>query len=301
MVLTNEGRSLLPTILQPLSSCYVCQFSVINEPYFELPCDEKGLLSDVFKTKTQQQSGKSSRDVLMDWFLFWSIDTSLSTKVLSDFSARNRNRNSLLPIPNNTSFTHTSHCVRFAWTKPSTMTNMIKDIFDKQVLELKKLWANKRQLLFQLLNLAMIVFSALMIWKALMCYTKVREIQSWRAFSYSRLLFSVNNSTLSSILGVFFGYRILTPNLSLSKPFFAFFRIDESTARIGTISNFHKLTAHLRITRQPTPFDTEPNALAHPFHHLFVLCLSEWIASRCRLVGIDGTGLSARRHFVPQQ
>lgn len=52
------------------------------------------------------------------------------------------------------------------------MTNMIKDIFDKQVLELKKLWANKRQLLFQLLNLAMIVFSALMIWKALMCYTK---------------------------------------------------------------------------------------------------------------------------------
>lgn len=56
------------------------------------------------------------------------------------------------------------------------MTNMIKDIFDKQVLELKKLWANKRQLLFQLLNLAMIVFSALMIWKALMCYTKVREM-----------------------------------------------------------------------------------------------------------------------------
>ena len=56
------------------------------------------------------------------------------------------------------------------------MTNMIKDIFDKQVLELKKLWANKRQLLFQLLNLAMIVFSALMIWKALMCYTKVRII-----------------------------------------------------------------------------------------------------------------------------
>ena len=53
------------------------------------------------------------------------------------------------------------------------MTNMIKDVFDKQVLELKKLWANKRQLLFQLLNLAMIVFSALMIWKALMCYTKV--------------------------------------------------------------------------------------------------------------------------------
>jgi signal peptidase len=53
---------------------------------------------------------------------------------------------------------------------------MIKDMFDKQVIELKKLWANKRQLLFQLLNLAMIVFSALMIWKALMCYTKVRTV-----------------------------------------------------------------------------------------------------------------------------
>ncbi len=102
---------------------------------------------------------------------------------------------------------------------------MIKDIFDKQVLELKKLWANKRQLLFQLLNLAMIVFSALMIWKALMCYTKVRESQPWRAFFYSRLLFSVINSMLSSILGVLFGHRILTPNISLSKPFFAFFRI----------------------------------------------------------------------------
>ena len=54
---------------------------------------------------------------------------------------------------------------------------MIKDMFDKQVVELKKLWANKRQLLFQLLNLAMIVFSALMIWKALMCYTKVRTVE----------------------------------------------------------------------------------------------------------------------------
>jgi signal peptidase len=50
---------------------------------------------------------------------------------------------------------------------------MIKDMFDKQVLELKKLWANKRQLLFQLLNLAMIIFSALMIWKGLMFMTKV--------------------------------------------------------------------------------------------------------------------------------
>ena len=51
---------------------------------------------------------------------------------------------------------------------------MIKDMIDKQVLELKKLLANKRQLLFQGLNLAMIVFSALMIWKGLMFLTKVR-------------------------------------------------------------------------------------------------------------------------------
>eukprot|EP00985_Skeletonema_marinoi_P025668 scaffold19080_cov158-Skeletonema_marinoi.AAC.1 len=45
-------------------------------------------------------------------------------------------------------------------------------MIDKQILELKKLWANKRQLTFQLLNLAMIVFSALMIWKGLMFMTK---------------------------------------------------------------------------------------------------------------------------------
>ena len=51
---------------------------------------------------------------------------------------------------------------------------MIKDMMDKQVMELKKLWANKRQLTFQVLNLAMIVFSALMIWKGLMFVTKVR-------------------------------------------------------------------------------------------------------------------------------
>jgi len=49
---------------------------------------------------------------------------------------------------------------------------MIRDIVDKQVFELKKLWANKRQLTFQVLNLAMIVFSALMIWKGLMFMTK---------------------------------------------------------------------------------------------------------------------------------
>ena len=49
---------------------------------------------------------------------------------------------------------------------------MIKDIMDKQIFELRKLWMNKRQLLFQLLNLAMIVFSALMIWKGLMFVTQ---------------------------------------------------------------------------------------------------------------------------------
>ena len=53
---------------------------------------------------------------------------------------------------------------------------MIRDMIDQQVLELKKLWANKRQLTFQLLNLAMIVFSALMIWKGLMFLTKVGSI-----------------------------------------------------------------------------------------------------------------------------
>mmetsp|Transcript_28730 Transcript_28730/g.39509 ORF Transcript_28730/g.39509 Transcript_28730/m.39509 type:complete len:183 (+) Transcript_28730:1620-2168(+) len=46
------------------------------------------------------------------------------------------------------------------------------DIVKSQVMELKKLWKNKRQLTFQALNLAMIVFSALMIWKGLMCITK---------------------------------------------------------------------------------------------------------------------------------
>jgi hypothetical protein len=35
------------------------------------------------------------------------------------------------------------------------------DIVKSQVMELKKLWKNKRQLAFQALNLAMIVFSAL--------------------------------------------------------------------------------------------------------------------------------------------
>lgn len=52
------------------------------------------------------------------------------------------------------------------------LNSMIKDILDKQLFELKKLWANKRQLTFQVLNLAMIIFSALMIWKGLMFVTK---------------------------------------------------------------------------------------------------------------------------------
>lgn len=58
----------------------------------------------------------------------------------------------------------------------STPFIMFKDMVNKQVLELKKLWANKRQLTFQLLNLAMIVFSALMIWKGLMFATRVRRL-----------------------------------------------------------------------------------------------------------------------------
>lgn len=47
------------------------------------------------------------------------------------------------------------------------MMETVKD----QVVELKALWRNKRALAFQALNLAMIVFSALMIWKSLMVYT----------------------------------------------------------------------------------------------------------------------------------
>lgn len=45
------------------------------------------------------------------------------------------------------------------------------EFVDTQVQELKKLWRNKRQLTFQGLNLAMIVLSALMMWKSLMVYT----------------------------------------------------------------------------------------------------------------------------------
>ena len=50
--------------------------------------------------------------------------------------------------------------------------NVKMDVVKSQAFELKKLWKNKRQLSFQALNLAMIVFSALMIWKGLMFVTK---------------------------------------------------------------------------------------------------------------------------------
>ena len=45
-------------------------------------------------------------------------------------------------------------------------------VINNQVGELKKLWKNKRVLSYQVLNLAMIVFSALMIWKGLIVVTK---------------------------------------------------------------------------------------------------------------------------------
>lgn len=51
---------------------------------------------------------------------------------------------------------------------PGEAIGMVKN----QANELKKLWKNKRQMTFQVLNLAMIVFSALMIWKGLMVMTK---------------------------------------------------------------------------------------------------------------------------------
>lgn len=51
------------------------------------------------------------------------------------------------------------------------MIDQAKDFVNNQVFELKKLWKNKRQLTYQALNLAMVVFSALMIWKGLMVVT----------------------------------------------------------------------------------------------------------------------------------
>ena len=52
------------------------------------------------------------------------------------------------------------------------MLDAAKEFVNNQTFELKKLWKNKRELSFQGLNLAMIVFSALMIWKGLMVVTK---------------------------------------------------------------------------------------------------------------------------------
>eukprot|EP00941_MAST-03F_sp_MAST-3F-sp1_P001285 g1285.t1 len=45
-------------------------------------------------------------------------------------------------------------------------------LVEEQVEALRDLWGNKRMLVFQILNLAMIVLSALMIWKSLMVVTK---------------------------------------------------------------------------------------------------------------------------------
>ncbi|CAM9639228.1 unnamed protein product [Sphacelaria rigidula] len=42
---------------------------------------------------------------------------------------------------------------------------------DKQMGELKKLWINRRPVAFQVLKLAMVVLSALMMWKSLMVVT----------------------------------------------------------------------------------------------------------------------------------
>ena len=54
----------------------------------------------------------------------------------------------------------------------NVLTDMFTETFNAQRIELKKLWKNKRTLVLQALNLAMIVFSALMIWKGLMFLTK---------------------------------------------------------------------------------------------------------------------------------
>jgi len=65
---------------------------------------------------------------------------------------------------------------------------MIKEMFQKQMVELKRLWANKRQFTFQVLNLAMIVFSALMIWKGLMYLTKVSCVLFYYSLVYLYVL-----------------------------------------------------------------------------------------------------------------
>lgn len=46
------------------------------------------------------------------------------------------------------------------------------EVLKQQAVELKRLWKNKRQLAHQALNLAMVVLTALMIWKGLMAFTQ---------------------------------------------------------------------------------------------------------------------------------
>ena len=51
---------------------------------------------------------------------------------------------------------------------------MIKQLVKQQIIELKKLWVNKRQLLNQALTLAMVVSSALMMYKVLEIFTSTQ-------------------------------------------------------------------------------------------------------------------------------
>jgi len=47
----------------------------------------------------------------------------------------------------------------------------VMSLANEQVAELRALWKNKRAFAFQAMNLAMIVFSALLIWKSLILFT----------------------------------------------------------------------------------------------------------------------------------
>jgi signal peptidase I len=46
------------------------------------------------------------------------------------------------------------------------------DLVKQQVDEAKRIWKNKRQLSHQILNLAMVMLTALMLWKGLMLHTQ---------------------------------------------------------------------------------------------------------------------------------
>ena len=48
----------------------------------------------------------------------------------------------------------------------------VKKIVEDQVAQLAALWRHKRALVTQVLNLALVIFSALIIWKVLMIYTE---------------------------------------------------------------------------------------------------------------------------------